>query len=165
MSTDRERRIDTFMRQTGKLYEDAARIVDGGFEHKYVSTYCQHDRHGDCRLTCKVCQAPCLCPCHRGVEKEEDRSLAPSDRQQSRTTDLGPLASPSPSPLGGQQGVGAADDSVQRAESCEACAELRRQQDREFLEWYDALPDYERDMCSPATVTYKRCPDHARGAA
>jgi hypothetical protein len=32
--------------------------------HAYVSTYCQHERHGDCRLNCKLCEAACLCPCH-----------------------------------------------------------------------------------------------------
>lgn len=31
--------------------------------HRYVSTYCQHAQCGDCRLSCKVCGAPCLCPC------------------------------------------------------------------------------------------------------
>lgn len=30
----------------------------------YWSTYCQHDRHEDCRLTCKTCDEPCRCPCH-----------------------------------------------------------------------------------------------------
>jgi len=33
--------------------------------HYYVSTYCQHEQHADCRLACKLCDAPCLCPCHR----------------------------------------------------------------------------------------------------
>jgi hypothetical protein len=32
--------------------------------HLYVSTYCQHEQHSDCRLSCKICKAPCLCPCH-----------------------------------------------------------------------------------------------------
>lgn len=31
----------------------------------YWSTYCIHLNHADCRMTCKTCQAPCLCPCHR----------------------------------------------------------------------------------------------------
>lgn len=31
----------------------------------YVSTYCLHDLHADCRLTCKTCKAPCRCACHR----------------------------------------------------------------------------------------------------
>lgn len=30
----------------------------------YTSTYCIHDRHGDCRLACKICRAPCRCSCH-----------------------------------------------------------------------------------------------------
>ena len=30
----------------------------------YVSTYCMHEQHDDCRLTCKICHAPCLCYCH-----------------------------------------------------------------------------------------------------
>lgn len=32
--------------------------------HMYVSTYCQHQKHTDCRLECKTCKAACLCPCH-----------------------------------------------------------------------------------------------------
>lgn len=34
----------------------------------YVSTYCLHGRHGDCRQTCKVCEAPCGCGCHASDE-------------------------------------------------------------------------------------------------
>jgi len=30
----------------------------------YVSTYCLHDLHADCRLTCKHCTSPCRCSCH-----------------------------------------------------------------------------------------------------
>lgn len=30
----------------------------------YTSTYCIHDRHADCRLSCKTCKAPCRCSCH-----------------------------------------------------------------------------------------------------
>jgi hypothetical protein len=33
-------------------------------EHKYVSTACQHDRHDECRQSCKFCEASCLCDCH-----------------------------------------------------------------------------------------------------
>lgn len=33
----------------------------------YVSTYCMHEAHGQCRLTCKTCRQPCLCPCHEGT--------------------------------------------------------------------------------------------------
>lgn len=39
--------------------------------HLYISTYCQHDKHEDCRLTCKICESPCLCPCHTVVENKE----------------------------------------------------------------------------------------------
>jgi hypothetical protein len=35
-------------------------LMDGG-RHAYISTYCQHGQHDDCRLTCKCCDAPCLC--------------------------------------------------------------------------------------------------------
>jgi hypothetical protein len=31
----------------------------------YFSTYCIHEHHEDCRLTCKTCDAPCRCSCHR----------------------------------------------------------------------------------------------------
>jgi hypothetical protein len=35
-----------------------------GALHLYVSTYCIHRLHDQCRLTCKTCGAACLCPCH-----------------------------------------------------------------------------------------------------
>lgn len=34
-------------------------------EHVYLSTYCLHGKHSDCRLTCKTCAAPCICACHK----------------------------------------------------------------------------------------------------
>lgn len=34
--------------------------------HWYVSTACQHGRHGECRLVCKFCPAPCRDPWHQG---------------------------------------------------------------------------------------------------
>lgn len=33
-------------------------------QHVYVSTYCQHEQHNNCRLKCKICEAPCRCWCH-----------------------------------------------------------------------------------------------------
>jgi hypothetical protein len=34
--------------------------------HNYLSTACYHEIHGDaCRNTCKFCDAPCFCTCHR----------------------------------------------------------------------------------------------------
>jgi hypothetical protein len=33
----------------------------------YTSTYCIHAHHEDCRETCKVCEGPCLCNCHKVV--------------------------------------------------------------------------------------------------
>lgn len=33
-------------------------------EHPYTSTYCLHELHDRCRLTCKMCAAPCRCVCH-----------------------------------------------------------------------------------------------------
>ena len=34
--------------------------------HNYLSTACFHETHGDaCRKTCKFCDAPCFCTCHR----------------------------------------------------------------------------------------------------
>jgi hypothetical protein len=33
----------------------------------YTSTYCIHAHHEDCRETCKVCDEPCLCECHKAV--------------------------------------------------------------------------------------------------
>jgi hypothetical protein len=34
----------------------------------YFSTYCLHDDHEHCRLTCKTCGQSCRCPCHRGLD-------------------------------------------------------------------------------------------------
>lgn len=36
----------------------------------YLSTYCLHGNHDDCRLTCKTCEQPCRCPCHQSGEAE-----------------------------------------------------------------------------------------------
>lgn len=35
----------------------------------YFSTYCVHQHHEDCRLTCKTCGAPCQCECHGKVTR------------------------------------------------------------------------------------------------
>ena len=46
----------------------AKRVLDpDGLGHTYLSTYCLHSKHTQCRLTCKdeECQAPCVCQCHR----------------------------------------------------------------------------------------------------
>jgi len=42
--------------------------------HLYVSTYCQHELHGDCRLACKHCHASCLCPCHAMPDQDDDNN-------------------------------------------------------------------------------------------
>jgi hypothetical protein len=44
-------------------------IVDGEqlWPH-YTSTYCIHELHDACRLTCKTCGAPCRCDCHARKE-------------------------------------------------------------------------------------------------
>lgn len=36
-----------------------------GLSHKYISTFCFHEDHKNCRLTCKTCKNYCLCQCHR----------------------------------------------------------------------------------------------------
>lgn len=43
---------------------DPADLPHLRFPH-YWSTYCVHNLHAECRLTCKTCEAPCLCPCHQ----------------------------------------------------------------------------------------------------
>ena len=61
---------------------ESARSADDAVYHTgrghYLSTYCFHERHGDCRLTCKGCEAPCRCACHRNepeliVNVDEDK--------------------------------------------------------------------------------------------
>lgn len=32
--------------------------------HNYISTACHHSLCDQCRLKCKFCETPCLCPCH-----------------------------------------------------------------------------------------------------
>jgi hypothetical protein len=60
--------------------EEVAKVLDLAAKlrrtmpHPYLSTYCYHENHGDCRLTCKTCAAPCICDCHKkgemGVKSE-----------------------------------------------------------------------------------------------
>lgn len=42
------------------LTGEMAPVID----HKYLSTACHHVRHDLCRLVCKFCEVPCMCPCH-----------------------------------------------------------------------------------------------------
>jgi hypothetical protein len=44
---------------------DAGRTAPS--EHEYLSTYCIHGDCTNCRLTCKICKASCVCPCHAGL--------------------------------------------------------------------------------------------------
>lgn len=61
---DKERRVSAeLIEKVGELNAEAATLAERP-DHLYVSTYCQHRRHNDCRLTCKLCAAHCLCPCH-----------------------------------------------------------------------------------------------------
>jgi hypothetical protein len=50
-------------------------------EHFYVSTYCEHALHTDCRLNCKVCGSLCRCPCHynRGANPDLPDSIEKDD--------------------------------------------------------------------------------------
>lgn len=47
--------------------------------HDYLSTACLHDRHDECRRTCKFCEVACKCRCeHRGAEVHPGKSSVPS---------------------------------------------------------------------------------------
>lgn len=47
-------------------------------KHRYISTACFHDLHGNCPQKCTWCPTPCLCECH---DAEEQRAyLAASNR-------------------------------------------------------------------------------------
>ena len=39
-------------------------------KHDYKSTACVHERHVECRLKCKFCQAECSCECHEAAFTE-----------------------------------------------------------------------------------------------
>jgi hypothetical protein len=40
--------------------------------HFYLSTACHHNRHSECRLQCKFCEAKCCCECHAIEVKRAD---------------------------------------------------------------------------------------------
>lgn len=40
-------------------------LLRWGGGHLYYGTYCHHDNHGACKLVCKTCSSPCICPCHQ----------------------------------------------------------------------------------------------------
>lgn len=43
-------------------------LIEGlAYYPHYFSTYCIHGLHERCRLTCKHCEKPCLCRCHRAA--------------------------------------------------------------------------------------------------
>lgn len=50
------------------LIKQVQGMVQEGWHPHYTSTYCIHELHEDCRLTCKTCQLPCLCPCHAHID-------------------------------------------------------------------------------------------------
>lgn len=63
ISRDRSKRV---------VHYPAGAVAPPPVTHLYISTYCQHTLHGDCRLTCKVCSAPCLCPCGHPDQETTD---------------------------------------------------------------------------------------------
>lgn len=40
----------------------------------YVSSYCIHEDHENCRLTCKTCKDPCRCHCHGGTHDPQEQA-------------------------------------------------------------------------------------------
>lgn len=53
--------------------------------HDYLSTACLHERHDQCRRSCKFCGMPCRCECHQdlniGTEPDERSPLLASNPQ------------------------------------------------------------------------------------
>jgi hypothetical protein len=39
-------------------------------EHRYISTACQHERCAACRISCKYCEALCICHCHQNAAQQ-----------------------------------------------------------------------------------------------
>jgi hypothetical protein len=52
--------------------------------HEYVSTAYAHDLCGSCRQTCKFCDAPCLCACHREGDAERPQPWVDQARSIAR---------------------------------------------------------------------------------
>lgn len=55
-------------------------VTSGPPAHDYLSTACFHNVHGECRLECKFCAAPCRCSCHRMTPVREPRNPMPRVR-------------------------------------------------------------------------------------
>jgi hypothetical protein len=69
-----QRARDTLVGRSRSYVQDSlvfaaelVRLAEPSPGHAYVSTACQHERHGECRLTCKFCPAVCGCACHAEV--------------------------------------------------------------------------------------------------
>ena len=60
------------MRMLSKDHESQIKQLLARIEsiHVYTSTACQHEFHGECRITCKFCDTPCICPCHESRSAE-----------------------------------------------------------------------------------------------
>lgn len=49
--------------------------------HDYLSTYCWHEDHDDCRQKCKTCKRPCRCGCHRTEQTPTTPTVDPATGQ------------------------------------------------------------------------------------
>jgi hypothetical protein len=45
-------------------------VNEADYYPHYYSTYCIHDLHDQCRLTCKHCEKQCRCACHQAGSHE-----------------------------------------------------------------------------------------------
>lgn len=77
--------------QTRMIY----RALTDDDRHGYLSTYCQHGLHDDCKRTCKVCGSPCLCDAcdhQRGTYVSEPLPIVPGAGTQEDDTFDGPAS-------------------------------------------------------------------------
>lgn len=57
--------------------------------HIYLSTACYHDKHDNCRNTCKFCVTQCICNCHGKVsDRAETKADADRNVVHPRTTKI-----------------------------------------------------------------------------
>ena len=71
------------------------------FYPHYYSTYCIHDLHNTCRLTCKTCGDRCRCDCHTSTQAPTRATVTPDSRLSEgapHMTDTQPQPEPEPEP-------------------------------------------------------------------
>jgi hypothetical protein len=85
--------------------------------HDYLSTYCWHENHDDCRRECKTCRRPCRCECHSPQQGLKTATVDPSTANIGRKS-----RPPKPGAVPRQALMGLIADSVRQWEGIDTLA-------------------------------------------